>query len=367
MAPMVIIPRRLTLVPQVAEALRRGIRLREWVGRMPAEAALASQLQVSRMTLRAGMKIMAEENRIRISRGRRAFILSGQRSSGRVRQGQTVGIMMPVDLFAPPFGVYYGAFCDILHDAGVRTRYYSGLRFYQRDPTRALEELLREAKVDFWVLTMSTGAMQRWFAHRQIPVMVDGSCQAGVRLAGLDVDYRAVGRHAAGVLLGLGHRRVVFLAVKSQAGGDAASEIGFSEGFSKVPSFPGGPRVVHVGDSPAGICSGLSRLFRSESQPTALFCQRTGIATVAMSYLTNRGHRVPRDFSLICRDSAPHMDFMVPSIARYTFKADGYARRLARMTFKHFEGTLSPEQQFILPAFARGDSIGPAPEEGTPS
>ena len=364
---MVTIPKRITLVTQVAEVLRSGIMAREWVERLPAEAALAAQLQVSRMTLRSGMKILIREGLLQISKGRRASIRADRKSAGYPRRGRVVGIIFPAPV--PPFataptGIYYNSYCDILHKAGIQTRFFSGLRFYQKDPAKPLEDLLHEAKADFWVLTMSTEPLQRWFARRQIPVMVDGSCQSGVALPALDVDYRSVCRHAVGSLLGLGHTRIAFFSVESRAGGDVASVEGFEEGFRTFPEFGGRPAIAYSEDSVDGIRTSLARLFRAENPPTALLCGRVGVTLMALTFLINRGLRLPRDVSLISRDSIPELAFVVPAVARYAIKPESYARRLARMTLNHFEGTLPARQHFILPVFTRGDSIGPCPKKG---
>lgn len=366
---MSLVPRRITLVVQVADALRSGIRAREWSDRLPAEKILAEKLQVSRMTLRSGMKLLIREGLIQVARGQRARIVADLKLSRPARRASIVGVISPIPVGPLPhglqplaFGLYYDSFRRVLEAAGYQVKFFTGLRYYQRDPAKSLESLLHEANVDSWVVTSSNAVIQRWFAHRQIPVVIDGLCQPGIRLAALDVDYSGVCRHAASTLLGLGHKRIVYLSTKPKAGGDFASEAGFREGFQKFSRSSVPPQVVHTETTPESVAAALGRLLRAEQRPTAILAGRAEIAFSALTYLLGRGVRVPGDVSLVCRDTAQYFTYLIPSLTQYVFKSDPYAKHLARMTMKLFDGALRLEQQFVLPVYVKGNSIGPCRE-----
>jgi len=200
--------RRVSLVAQVADILRQALDERRWTGALPAETALARQLQVSRMTLRGAVRILAQEKRLRVANGRRAQILAKPRTRTR-RAAQVVGVVSPQPIDAGPrFGSYYETYRAKLQDAGVRVDFHFGTRFYGRRPQRALAAFLRETKANLWVILASTVQLQHWFHAHGVPVILDGSCQPGISLPALDIDYRAVCRHAVGTLTGLGHRRI---------------------------------------------------------------------------------------------------------------------------------------------------------------
>lgn len=356
---MVPVPKRITLVVQVADALRRGISAREWRERLPAEKDLAEQLQVSRMTLRAGIRVLAREGIVEVAKGRRTQIAAGRRAAGRRRRPYRVGVVTPMSFDRLSYGTYFDLYRSILQRAGLQVEFHPGSRFYASDPAGRLEDLVREAGVDFWVLAMSTAAMQGWFARREIPALVDGSRVPGVRLPALDIDYFSLCRHAAGMFLGLGHRRIVYLSAGSEVGGDLASEQGFSEGCRRSPDAQGA--ITTCRESADSVGAALTRLFRTAAPPTAILAGRTGFAFATLTYLMNKGLRVPGEVSLISRDDNSHFDYLMPALARYIFRPDPYAKRLARMTLKHFDGTLLPEQQLILPVFAKAASLGPCP------
>ena len=356
---MTPLPKRITLAAQVTEVLRRGIKTREWQGRLPSEKDLAEHLQVSRMTLRAGMKILRREGMIKIAKGRRTQIVAEGKRAGRDHRGRTVGVVSPIPLGVSSYGHYYDFYRSLLQASGIKVEFYSSARFHNHNPSKALAELVQDVRVDLWVLAMSTGPIQHWFQQRKIPAIVDGSRQMGIHLPAIDVDYSALCRHASGTLLGLGHKRIVYLSSEERTGGDLASIHGFGEGFLKFPQFKGQPAIVYSKDSAEGASQALTRLFRSGSPPTAILIGRLGLTFATLTYLLGNGIGVPRDVSVISRDYSPHFAQMIPAVTHYHFQFNTFARQLARMTRNHFAGILQTEQRFVWPVFAKGGSIGP--------
>ncbi|MBL9215697.1 MAG: substrate-binding domain-containing protein [Opitutaceae bacterium] len=358
-----LIPTRVTLVGQVATALRESIRAGEWTGRLPAERELAQKLRVSRMTLRAGVRILAQEKLIRVAQGRRAEIIGRSRPGARRRRERTVGLLSPDPIlhWADDHGLYWDRYRNYMQEAGYRVSFHSGRRLFAENSAKALEALVAEANQEAWVLLWSNPTVQRWFAQRGIPAIVSGSCHPGVNLPALSPDYRALCRHAVGRLLALGHRRIVYLTMPTKAAGDRASEQGFEEELAKGAPPERPKAIVYTEETADAMRAAAARAFRGANPPTALITGRSTITLGVMTHLMNEGIRIPRDVSLISRDDGAHLAYVLPSVARYRFNLDVYARRLARMTLKLHAGELASQQHFVLPDFIAGDSIGPAP------
>lgn len=352
---MLLAARRVSLVSQVADILRRALDDRRWTERLPAETELARQLQVSRMTLRAAVRILAEEKRLLVTNGQRTRIIAA--AAGRARPvARVVGVISPLPIdVGPRFGSYYETYRAGMHAGGVRVDFHFGTRFYGRRPSRALAAFLRETKADLWILLASTVELQQWFQREGIPVILDGSCQPGIQLPALDIDYRAVCRHAVGRLTGLGHRRIVFLQNRFQAGGDLTSAAGFREACGGA-GMQG--QIVTCDDAVADVRRVLDRMFaRPALAPTAILAQRWLPFTV-LTYLGEKGRRVPGEVSLVSRDDLRNLERLVPEVARYRPNFDVYTQRLVRMTWAHFDDTLKPRQEFVLPDFIPGGSLG---------
>lgn len=355
---MVHPPQRITFVMQTVDALRRGLETREWLERLPPEQVLADQFQISRSTLRAAMQVLIEEGLLRTSKGRRAEIVAGRRAVRRADKHPVIGILSPYPLHL--LNPYLELLRQHLQDLGFRAEFHVGARFYRGKPAKALESLTCESRVDCWVLLLSTAEMQRWFARRGIPAIVDGTCYEGVGLPALDVDYRTVCRHAVGMLLGLGHRRISLLIPKTGAGGAMRCEQGFQEGFQRHRSTDVKARVVHPKPSVEGLCAAVSSVLSAESPPSAVVVVRPTDVFTALTHLMNAGCGVPRDISLISLSDGPFLEHLIPSIARYAFTPEVYAKQLTKMISRLINNRgLLAEQHFILPTFQKGDSVGP--------
>jgi DNA-binding LacI/PurR family transcriptional regulator len=171
---------------------------------------------------------------------------------------------------------------------------------------RKLEEFFRQTRVSCCVLLSVSRTIQQWFDQNRMPALVLGSCHPGVRLPSIDFDYRTICRHAAGILLARGHRRLALVVPDSGAAGDLASEQGFREAADRRT----GGDVAHVtivrhNGTAQQVTHKLDSLFRSPHPPTALLVAKTQHVFVVLMYLLRRGLQVPDAVSFIARDHDP--------------------------------------------------------------
>src|SRR6186713_2669671 len=124
-------PKRITLVNQVADSLRRGLDDQLWSERLPSEKSLATHLQVSRMTLRRALKIMVQEKRLLISNGKRAQILFRRTTHAKQKSQWTIGVISPTPIDAGSrYAFYYEAYRTRMQSGGMQVNFYFGSRFY---------------------------------------------------------------------------------------------------------------------------------------------------------------------------------------------------------------------------------------------
>jgi LacI family transcriptional regulator len=181
---------------------------------------------------------------------------------------------------------------------------------------------------DAWVLTLSSEVMQRWFARRRVPCLVAGSTYADVALPYYDLDYRAICRHAAGVLLGLGHRRIALLNRESRRAGDVDSEAGFWEGVKASSVKDVAADVAYHRDDVDSVARALARLLDRKNPPTALVVSNSYAYLATTSLLAQHGLRIPRDISLISRDDDPFLGSLAPAPARYVVSPHAFAKKM---------------------------------------
>ncbi|MEY4940648.1 MAG: hypothetical protein RIQ93_2383 [Verrucomicrobiota bacterium] len=353
---MQTIPKRLTLVHQVEAILRDGIRTGQWGGHLPGEMELCRKLQVSRTTLRAAMLTLTRERWLRSSQGQRRRIVK----EGKVPEAQVTGRVVLVS--GVPLDVMSGTPIFVVDDlrqqlakAGFELEVHASRTWFAQRPEAALERLARARRPAAWVLFRTTLAVQRWFAAQGLPCVLLGSCHAGITLPTIDVDFYALGQHAARQFLSRGHRHIALLLPAL----GMAGEVKMINGVRSVTSAVKGVelRVVEHDGTPPVVRRRVASLFQ-RSPPTGLLVAGAAYVVTVLTELARSGVRIPEDLSLISRDREPFLDFVVPSLTRYVMNPVRYAQRLSRTVVTLAQGGSAPVRaQLLLPQFALGETL----------
>lgn len=354
---MTLIPHR-TVASQIAAQLRAEVEKGTWVGWLPSERALSHSLQASRNTVRAALDQLKAGGLIAPVRGLGNRVVV-RRVSPATEQSKTVGVLIPEPIghLRPLIALWIDELKDLLFEEGYRLRIHEGRQYYQTNPARALERLVEQHPHGAWVLTLSSEAMQRWFARRDRPCLVAGSTFPEIALPHYDLDYRAICRHAAGVLLRLGHRHLALLNRESRRAGDVDSELGFLEGVNTSPQPGATADVAYHRDDVESVARALNRLLDRQVPPTALVVCNSYAYLSTVSVLAQRGLRVPRDLSVISRDDDPFLASLAPLPARYIVDPHTFAKKMLGSLLQMLKRTPpSREPTLLLPKYSSGGS-----------
>ena len=267
----------------------------------------------------------------------------------------------PLEQLRPAHVLWIDELRAMLGERGCRLHVLHGAQYFRADPAAALEKLVRQHPHGCWILTLASASCQEWFARRGLPCLIAGSCHAGVDLPSRDLDHRAICRHAAGVLLGLGHRRLAFVTPKSRHAGEIESEAGFLEGV-RASRHADAAAVVCQHD---GTADGLSQLVRllvaTRPTPTALLVSNAYHCLAVVSGLARHGVRIPEDMSVISRDEDPFLSFLVPTPSRYIASPRAFARSLLQPVLELLGGNAVSQRAWrLMPQFVRGASVAAA-------
>jgi len=351
------IPQRVSLMASVTETLRESLRNGEWSEFLPGERPLCDRLQVSRVTLRAALKILAREGLIEISHGLPTKIVT--RPQSPANKSKVVGILIAETLEPMNTRISYllNKVQYHLNLAGFEQRIFNVGRVGSRNASKRLESLTRQSPTACWVLVRSDGVVQRWFMERGLPTYLIGTCHHGIQLPSMDVNFEIVCLHAAGKLLGLGHRRIALLLPIEQYAGVVISQRGFLRAFETKSHPDQSPIVLHHDGTREGVCRSLNTAFRSPNRPTALIVAYAWHAVTAVGHLIRTGLRVPEDVSVISRDFEPFLRAQIPDVASYEVSHDIFASRLSRVVVELARtGTLAPTAKWIMPQFREGET-----------
>jgi LacI family transcriptional regulator len=349
------LPQRASLVSQTVDILRESIASGKWPQWLPGELELTQRLHVSRVTLRAALEELERENLVRGGQGRRREILRNRKRPASRQTNKIVVLLSPAPLHQLPSATVFwmDELRKYLSAAGWPLEVRESAVAYRRKPAHALEELSARAHPAGWVLYRSTPEMQRWFSGNERSAVIAGSRHPGISLSSVDVDYAAACRHAAGRFLANGHRRLAIVRPDTKLAGDLESVAEFQSGAGTEV-----PLALHD-ESVTGICRALDRLFAKKPAPTGLFVFHAAHLLTVLGWLHRRQLRVPNDVSVVCRDSEPFLESVIPIPARYTLNASHYARRISRAVADLVaDGHARPNQMRIMPTFVRGETLG---------
>ena len=360
---MTLIPHR-TAASQVATEMRTIIAQGTWANWLPGERALGQTLKASRNTIRAALEQLKAEGLVKSVRGQGTQVLSSPTPSNANAQPQTVGVLVPSPIggLRPLIALWIDELREQLISEGYRLRLHEGPQYYSANPNRSLERLINQHSHHAWVLTLSSEAMQRWFARHQLPCLVAGSTYPDVVLPSHDLDYRATCRHAAGVLLRAGHRRVALLNRETRRAGDLDSEMGFLEGVRMSPHADATVDVAYHSDDVESVSRALRRLLDRAQPPTGILISNSYAYLATTSLLAQRGLRIPQNISLISRDDDPFLRALAPAPTRYVVSPHDFAKKMIATLLRlvgheHVELVSSR----LLPKFTPGGSVKAPP------
>jgi LacI family transcriptional regulator len=354
------LPQRQSLVAQTAGFLRGRIEAGAWRGWLPSERSLCELLQVSRNTLRAALAQLRQEGRIESVHGSGNRILPRKGAAAPRVAARDVALLTPESLerLRPLQTLWIDEMRALLSERGVRLRVFHGAPYYAANPGPALQRLVTRNPHGCWIPLLATEEMQRWFARHAVPCILAGSAYPGLDLPYRDLDHRAICRHAAGAMLGLGHRRLALLTAKSRRAGDLESEAGFREGVKQSRHPDAEATVLYHDESVSGVVQAARRVLKLSPRPTALLVVHPYHYLALTSRLAQAGVRVPEDISIVSRDDDPFLAYLAPAPTRYAANPLGIARSLVRPVLELLEGNpVSQRAGRIMPEFVKGESL----------
>jgi DNA-binding LacI/PurR family transcriptional regulator len=339
-----------------ARVIQLRIASGEWQQTLPGERRLADTLQVGRDTVRSALQHLEREGMIAPpASGARRCILTTSKGNN-LQHPLKIGLLahQRLEQMPQPMLLEIDRIRDALARKGGALEVFAPSWYDQRNPTKRLDDLVREEPCSVWILLRSSATVQAWFMKHRIPSLIRGYPHPGIGIPHLDVDWHATARHAASQLWRMGHRQVLVLSPPEPLKGVEAAVRGVLD--LREPGFEA---AVLVDDgTTAGMGKLLDRALRVKQPPTAIIASRPRQAATALTWLASRGIRVPQHLSLITLAWEPFLDHLVPSITGYHVDPECVAKLVVRRLERLAAGDPNPGGNvWITPEPVKGASV----------
>jgi LacI family transcriptional regulator len=163
-------------------------------------------------------------------------------------------------------------------------------------------------------------------------------------------------------LLGLGHRRIGFIAGTAGTGQSAERQEGYNEALKAAGVAPDPALIAEGAFMQAGGYAATERLLALPERPTAIFCANDEMAFGAIDAISSKGLSVPGDISVMGFDDIATSRFVYPTL---TTIGQPFVQMAARAVSEVVHiiqgGDVKPGKIAFPTEFILRNSTGPAP------
>ncbi|HYM84235.1 MAG TPA: LacI family DNA-binding transcriptional regulator, partial [Candidatus Dormibacteraeota bacterium] len=279
-----------------------------------ARRAGVSTATVSRVLNRTGRASPGTRERVLEVARELGYRPSGIARSLKLRATSTLGLIV-TDIENP----YFPSLVRAVEDAARAEGYAILLGNASDDPDReaAYLDLFVERRVDGVVIAASSlGERQgEWLASPPLPVVLVNTTPAGVRLPAIASDNHAGARSGAEHLIGLGHRRIGFLAAPPSRNPDSATRIaGVRDAMSAAGLDPEGLAIATGAAVVGGGETAMAELLATRDRPTAVLAYNDLMAIGSLRAVRAMGLRCPDDVSVVGFDDLELTRYVQPAL-----------------------------------------------------
>jgi LacI family transcriptional regulator len=277
-----------------------------------ASAAGVSVATVSRALNGKGPVRAGTREQVLAAVARLGYVPHSAARSLSTRRTMSIGVLLP-DMH----GEFFSELVRGIDLAARRAGYHVLVSGSHSDPaeTAALLQTLH-GRVDGLIL-MTPGLGGDWLHDalpRRLPVVLLNDDGATGRHDSLRIDNRLGARLAVDYLIGLGHRRIAFIAGPA-GNSDAAERLhGYRQALAEV-GIASEAALELAGDfgEESGLRAGAA-IVGLAAPPTAVFAANDAMAIGCLAAMREHGLRVPADVSLVGFDDIPIARYVTPPL-----------------------------------------------------
>jgi DNA-binding LacI/PurR family transcriptional regulator/biotin operon repressor len=345
----------------VLAAIKSNIAKGVWAHSLPSERQLTDQYQISRGTLRYALKNLQEDGIIKAVAGSGYLITKQLKPEPKMPSSISIGILIgslqgAVEARSTP---WIPALQQRVAKRGWNLHLHEGIPEISRSPESGLRKLFKTTNHSCWLLVRCREQVQKTFDKQGIPAIICGSPYDGIELPNIDLNYQAIGRHAAGLLLSKGHRRIGYVRSRNLFPGDEECYKSFKETISKSTTRAS-IKLIRYSNDYYNYAQTLKQVKDRENPLTALFIDSPFQFLSIFTQALQAGIKIPEELSLISRHESDFLNHLKPTPACYEFNARERAHKIHQALEARIQGdTLRHHQTLLIPEYLAGESVTP--------
>ncbi|MGJ8656429.1 MAG: substrate-binding domain-containing protein [Akkermansiaceae bacterium] len=351
--------KRLSVIEQSAEYLRNSLTQGTWTGKLPGVVRLAEELGVSKLTMRAALRLLEDEGLVRLAENgySRYAVPHAKNTKKNIR----VGIML-----AEPLSEQVAQFQKLLTDilqqldhAGFESFiYHEDLQSLKNDVTR-VNTVVTRSPVSIYIVVAGFFDILKWFSTQPQPCIALFGRGGSLPIARVGMQKAVATIEAVNYLIKLGHKRIVKLTRKDRRIPHlAASELRFLATLEENNIETSTYNLPDWEESPQGLNLLLEGLFKM-TPPTAIITDEVPIWVAVQQFLARKRLLVPEDVSLIASDDDPSLYWCQPVPSHFSWESEPILRHVVRWAKGVRQGKIDQRQKFYPAEFVVGGTIGP--------
>ena len=361
---MIQLPKRNSLVHETAATLRQWIASGLLQDVLPGELELKERLRVGRDTLRLALQVLVNEGWLEPSAQGRQRRVHTQRLS---KLKLDAAAALPVTFLSPYAGEQGQTLLEMedtqmrLAELGRNLQFVSPEIYHLKDPSYQLEKLVHTHPSAAWVLYASSCPIQKWFAERGLPALVNGWPYPGVNLSYVTKDWEPAGFHAGLQFLRHGHKNVGMFEFVERGAGALLIERGLRRALATAANEA---KLLLFKDerTPESIARAYEAAFELKERPTAMVLTSSNHLLTSLSWFVSKGIRVPDEVSLVVLPNDPWYSELYPPVCHYRPNTKAFSHGMAERVLELVEhGQVFRKPLAVSVEFVPGSTIGPAP------
>lgn len=358
--------RRLSVIDQTAEHIREGLRAGRWSGKLPGMRPLAAELDVSKDTMMAALRILEAEGLLANPGKSRRREIPAAPAAPEAKPGEQKSLrigLIEYEPFKDTSALLQRMLLRIEHDleaAGHKPFFAAkSLGELDHDPAR-IARMVTESPADAWIVLGGEKKSLEWFVAKNIPLLAICGGTAGLPIAAVTTDASEAIAEATRRLVALGHKRIVLIGPRHWRHPEPDRPVlAFTRALAAAGIVSGGYNVPEWDETPEGNDALLESLFKF-TPPTALIIPDAAQTVATLLFLSKKGLSVPKDVSIVTERTDQSFSWCVSRPAQFERDESLTVKRVVRWVNAEAQGRADQNKVEFFATFHEGWSIGPA-------